>query len=83
MSDEQLVLREITGALEELGKRTVPITLETSLLHDLSLDSVTALDFIMQLETRLDTIIPMDGMAEIETIGDLVGVLTRSTSKAA
>ena len=83
MSDEQLVLREITGALEELGKRTVPITMETSLLQDLSLDSVTALDFIMQLETRLDIIIPMDGMAEIETIGDLVGVLTRSTSKAA
>ncbi|SDB74708.1 acyl carrier protein [Belnapia rosea] len=82
MSDEQLVLHEITSALEELGKRTVPVTMETSLLHDLSLDSVTALDFIMQLETRLDIIIPMDGMAEIETIGDLVGVLTRSTSKA-
>jgi acyl carrier protein len=81
MSDEGLVLREITGALEDLGKRTVPVTMETSLLHDLSFDSVTALDFIMQLETRLDIIIPMDGMAEIETIGDLVGVLTRSTSK--
>ncbi|MBL6081710.1 acyl carrier protein [Belnapia sp. T18] len=83
MSDKQLVLREIMGALEELGKRPVSVTMETSLLHDLSLDSVTALDFIMQLETRLDIIIPMDGMAEIETIGDLVGVLTRSTSKAA
>ncbi|MCO6416026.1 phosphopantetheine-binding protein [Siccirubricoccus sp. KC 17139] len=82
MPDEELVLREITGALEELGKGTVPVTMETSLLHDLSLDSVTALDFVMQLETRLDIIIPMDGMAEIETIGDLVGVLTRGTGKA-
>lgn len=82
MPDEQIVLREITGALEELGKRTVPVTMETSLLHDLSLDSVSTLDFIMQLETRLDIIIPMDSMAEIETIGDLVGVLTRSSGKA-
>jgi acyl carrier protein len=34
----------------------------------------------MLLETRLDTIIPMDRMAEIETIGDLVRVLTSETA---
>ncbi|MBX6741143.1 MAG: acyl carrier protein [Acetobacteraceae bacterium] len=83
MADEQAILREITGALEELGKLTGPVTMETSILHDLSFDSVTAMDFIMMLETRLDTIIPMDGMAEIETIGDLVRVLTRGNAAAA
>jgi acyl carrier protein len=82
MMDEQVVLREITSALEEMGKLAAPVTMETSLLHDLSFDSVAALDFVMALETRLDTIIPMDGMAEIETIGDLVRVLQRSAAAA-
>jgi acyl carrier protein len=80
MLDEQAALREIVEALEESGKLTGPVTMETSILHDLSFDSVGAIDFIMLLETRLDTIIPMDRMAEIETIGDLVRVLTSETA---
>ncbi|WP_149537903.1 acyl carrier protein [Siccirubricoccus phaeus] len=82
MADEQEILRAVTGALEELGKSAGPMTPETSILHDLSLDSVAAMDFIMLLETRLDTVIPMDQMAGIETISDLVQVLTRATSPA-
>jgi len=82
MADEQAILREITGALEEMGKLSGPVTQETSILHDLSFDSVMAMDFIMLLETRLDIVIPMDSMAEIETIGDLVAVLSRSTATA-
>ena len=80
MMNEQDALREITAVLEEAGKLTGPVTMETSILHDLSLDSVGAIDFIMLLETRLDTIISMDRMAEIETIGDLVRVLTSATT---
>ncbi|WP_424134351.1 acyl carrier protein [Roseomonas chloroacetimidivorans] len=83
MLDEQAALREITAALEESGKLAGPVTMETSILHDLNFDSVGAIDFIMLLETRLDTIIPMDRMAEIETIGDLVRVLTSETTTAA
>lgn len=78
--NEQDALREITAVLEVTGKLTGPVTMETSFLHDLSLDSVGAIDFIMLLETRLDTIISMDRMAEIETIGDLVRVLTSETT---
>ncbi|MFC7736726.1 acyl carrier protein [Roseomonas sp. GCM10028921] len=82
MLDEQAALREITAALEESGKLTGPVTMETSILHDLNLDSVGAIDFVMLLETRLDTVIPMDRIAEIETIGDLVRVLTSQVSTA-
>lgn len=80
MMNEQDALREITAVLEETGKLAGPVTMETSILHDLSLDSVGAIDFILLLETRLDTIISMDRMAEIETIGDLVRVLTSATT---
>jgi acyl carrier protein len=83
MLDEAAALRMISEALEEMGKPTGPLTMETSILHDLSLDSVAAIDFIMVIETRLDTIIPMDSMAAIETVGDLVRVLTRAPAAAA
>lgn len=82
MAEEQEILREIAGALEELGK-TVPVTPETNILHDLNLDSVAAMDFIMLLETRLDTVISMDEMAGIERVGDLVRILVRTTNQAA
>lgn len=79
---EDEALREITAALEESGKLGGPVTKETSILQDLSFDSVGAIDFIMLLETRLDILIPMDRMAEIETIGDLARVLTREAGVA-
>jgi len=83
MLDERAALREITAALQESGKLTAPVTMDTRILQDLNFDSVGAIDFIMLLETRLDTIIPMDRMAEIETVGDLVRVLTRPDAAAA
>ena len=81
--NEEAILREVNAALEELGKATGPVGPGTSILQDLSLDSVAVMDFIMLLETRLDTVIPMDAMAEIQTIGDLVAVLSRHLTKAA
>ena len=82
MLDERAALREITAALEETGKLTGPVTMDTNILTDLNFDSVGAVDFIMVLETRLDIIIPMDRMTEIETIGDLVRVVTSDPSLA-
>ena len=82
MLDERAALREITAALEETGKLTGPVTMDTNILKDLYFDSVGAVDFIMVLETRLDIIIPMDRMTEIETIGDLVRVVTSDPSLA-
>ncbi|UPG74645.1 acyl carrier protein (plasmid) [Roseomonas gilardii subsp. gilardii] len=82
MLDEQAALREITAALEETGKLAGPVGMDTNILKDLNFDSVGAVDFIMVLETRLNIIIPMDRMTEIETIGDLVRVVTSDPSLA-
>ena len=51
------------------------IDARTNIVRDLRLDSLAVMDFIMALETRFDTIVPLDRLAEIHTIGDLVGVL--------
>ena len=75
MADEEETLRQVTEALGSVAKVPGPITMETHILHDLNLDSVAVMDVVMALETRFDTVIPMDRLAEIETVGDLVRIL--------
>ena len=44
---------------------------ETRIVEGLGLDSVAILDFIMDLEERFDISIPLDRIAEVQTIGEL------------
>ena len=50
---------------------TARITSDTNIVRDLRLDSITVMDFIMELETKFDTVIPIDTITEIDTVGDL------------
>jgi acyl carrier protein len=59
------------------------ITADTDVVRDLKLDSLAAMDFIMALEQRFDTLIPMDSMADIRTVGDLAALLRKQTRGAA
>ncbi len=39
------------------------------------LDSVAVMDFVMEIEDRLDVSMPLDKIAEIETLGDLIATV--------
>ena len=81
--DEGETLRQVVEALGSVVKVPGQVTMETHILHDLNLDSVAVMDVVMVLETRFDTVIPMDRLAEIETVGDLVRILSRADAAAA
>ena len=49
----------------------VHVSAETQIVGGLGLDSVAILDFIMDLEDRFDISIPLDRVAEVETVADL------------
>ena len=74
--------RDVVLAIHSVANVPGPITAETNILRDLNLDSVAVMDFIMQIETQFDTVIPLGQMAEIETVGDLVRVLASSLKAA-
>lgn len=61
-------LRASTGSAIEL-------TDQTNIVSELGLDSVAIMDFVMEIEDRLDISVPLDRIAEVETIGDLVATL--------
>ena len=48
-----------------------PIDLDSSVVEDTGLDSVSIMDFVMELEDEFDITIPLDQIAEIRTVGDL------------
>jgi len=62
------------SVIELLGHR-IPadtrVTAETRIVGDLGLDSVGVLDFIQDVEDRFDLSIPLERMAEVQTIGEL------------
>jgi len=67
-----------TVVLETLRASTgdrVELSDQTNIVHELGLDSVTIMDFVMEIEDRLDISVPLDRIAEVETIGDLVATL--------
>ena len=78
MSDQASEIREIIfstlrGALPQLR----PLSDETHIIEDLGLDSVAVMDFVMEIEDKLDISVPLDKIAEVETLGDLVATVQR------
>ena len=69
---------ELLSQKIDAGRR---IDLESSVVEDTGLDSVSVMDFVMELEDEFDITIPLDRIAEVRTVGDLadaVEVLSRS-----
>jgi acyl carrier protein len=62
------------GVIELLAHRVpadTQLTAETRIVGGLGLDSVAVLDFIQDVEDRFDLSIPLERVAEVQTIGEL------------
>jgi len=76
MTDSDADIREIIfDTLRNSLPRPVALSEQTHIVDDLGLDSVAVMDFVMEIEDRLDLSVPLDKIAEIETLGDLLTVL--------
>ena len=49
----------------------VQVSAQTRIARDLGLDSVAVMDFVMDIEDHFDISIPLDRIAEVETVEDL------------
>jgi acyl carrier protein len=62
---------QIIEVLSAMVPSGIPISGGTRIARDLGLDSVAIMDFVMELEERFDILIPLDQIADVETIRDL------------
>lgn len=74
---QRRVLDEMVPLLERHNAAGKPIGPGTDLAADLNIDSVAAMDLIMELEERFDIDIPINLVSDMATVADLAAVVER------
>ncbi len=76
MNDPVDPIRKVVfDTLRASTRGSVELSDQTNIVNELGLDSVAIMDFVMEMEDRLDITVPLDRIAEVETIGDLVATM--------
>lgn len=78
---DELVFRKTCKLLEPFNLRNQDLTPETNITTDLEIDSLAVLDLIMEVEEEYGISFPMNLIAEMRTIGDLVSAINEQTGK--
>ena len=63
---------EIAAIFEQVLGRPVAISDDTDIVEDLGMDSLGVMNFVMAIEDFYDISIPLDRIAQIQTVGDLM-----------
>ena len=76
MSESAIAKRtlELLNAHMEAGSIA---NLNTKILADTTMDSVKVMDLLLELEDEFDITIPLNNLAEAETVRDLVGEIEK------
>ncbi len=71
------VMREIRRLLAPYHGAGKPITGQTVICDGATIDSLTVMDMVMELEDRFEVSLPMNAVAEIRTVDQLVVTILR------
>jgi acyl carrier protein len=63
---------EISEIFEQVLGHSVTINDDTDIVEDLGLDSLGVMNFVMAIEDFYDLSIPLDRVAQIQTVADLI-----------
>lgn len=72
---------QICLLLQPFNSNGTVLTAVTDISSDLNIDSVTVMDFVMEVEDHFDVEIPLNLLSETRTIGDLAAVVDVRTQK--
>jgi len=68
-------LKKVCAQLQQFAAGGAGLDPDGNLAEQLSLDSVKVLDLIMEIEDSFDISIPMNLMADVQTVRDLAEVI--------
>ena len=77
MSEGDDILSGVTEVLQRYNTAGHTITPSTDLAADLNIDSVAAMDLIMEVEDRFELDIPINLVSDMTTVADLVALVER------
>ena len=73
---------QLCKLLEPFNTNGAKLSQDTDISTDLNIDSVTVMDFVMEVEDHFDIEIPMNVVSETRTVGDLARYVSSQLSKA-
>ncbi|NPA94348.1 MAG: acyl carrier protein [Thermodesulfobacteria bacterium] len=71
MKPDQKILSTIIDILREHVSKDVPITADTDLEADLSIDSLKSMEILAAVEDAFDVSVPINVLSEVQTVKDL------------
>ncbi len=71
-SSDPSIQAEISSIFEQVLGHPVQINDDTDIVEDLGMDSLGVMNFVMAIEDYYDISIPLDRIAQVETVGDLI-----------
>jgi acyl carrier protein len=75
MSDGDEVTERIAVLLQPYNQGGISIDVHTNLIADLRIDSVAAMDLIMEIEESFGIEIPINLVPDLATVGDLISLV--------
>jgi len=75
MEQNNAIQARVLDLLSKKAGAARNIDLDSSVVEDTGLDSVSIMDFVMEIEDEFDITIPLDRIAEMRTVGDLADVV--------
>ena len=77
MQADDKILAGVTAVLQRYNPAGHAIGPSTDLAADLNVDSVAAMDLIMDIEDRFEIDIPINLVSDMSTVADLVALVER------
>ena len=71
-SPDNVTREDISDIFEQVLGHPVDISDNTDIVEDLGMDSLGVMNFVMAIEDFYDISIPLDRIAQIQTVGDLI-----------
>ena len=81
-NDQTALIAEISEVLESVLNRKVELKPDMNIVNDLGLDSIAVMNFTMALEDKFDISIPLNDMASVVTVQDLMKTIQTLRSDA-
>lgn len=80
--DDQEIFEELCRLMAPFNTDNIELKPGTDISADLNIDSVSVMDFVMEVEDKYDIDIPLNVLSETRTMNDLIEVVRGRISGA-
>ena len=81
MTGRENTFAALCRLLEPFNSKGIALKPDTDISTDLNIDSISVMDFVMEVEDHFDIDIPLNVLSETRTMSDLVRVVDMRLNK--